>query len=347
MPLLYGLPVTLPCKLALAKLAETRKPLPLFTDFIFVETTMPEFDSPEIYRTVLETLQTGVYLVDKDLRILFWNDGAEKITGYLTQDVVGAFCRDQLIASDERSRSVLTDAAAGLTEVLREGKPSVMDVSLRHKAGYRIFVRLRAVPIRNAHGAIIGAAETIEEDLAASDWNRRQGKLADYGCLDPATGVLNQALALSHLREALATYAEHHLPCSVALIEIDRLDHLRATYGAAVIAGVLRVAAQTLENSLRPTDFLGRYGEHRFLAILTECGESEIERVCERLKKMIAASEVQWWGDRWSITSSIGGATARQSDTVESILERAEAAVGESLQTGGNKVSVSLETLPQ
>jgi diguanylate cyclase (GGDEF)-like protein/PAS domain S-box-containing protein len=308
---------------------------------------MPEFESPEIYRTVLETLQTGVYMVDKDLRILFWNDGAEKITGYLSQDVVGAFCRDQLIASDQHTRNVLSDAAASLSEVLREGKPSVMDVSLRHKAGHRIFVRLRAVPIRNSRGTIIGAAESIEEDLAASDWNRRQDKLADYGCLDPATGVLHQRFVLSHLREALATYAEHRLPFGAVLIEIDRLDHLRATYGAAVIAAVLRVAAQTLENSLRPTDFLGRYGDHRFLAVLTECGESEIERVCERLKKMVASSEVQWWGDQWSITSSIGGTTARQSDTIESILERLEAALGESLQTGGNKVSVSLDALPQ
>lgn len=308
---------------------------------------MPEFDNPEIFRTVLESLQTGVYLVDRDLRILFWNDGAEKITGYLSQDVVGAFCRGQLLASDERTRNVLSDAAAGLSEVLRDGKPSVMDVSLRHKLGHRIFVRLRAVPVRNSHGSIIGAAESIEEDIAASDWNRRQEKLAEYGCLDPTTGAMNQGLILSHLREAIATYAEHGVPFSVAMVEVDRLDHLRATYGAAVITAVMRVCAQTVENSLRPTDFFGRFGDHRFLAILTECGESEVENVGERLQRTIAGSEVQWWGDQWPITASVGGATVRQGDMVETILERVEAAVGESLQTGGNRVSVALATLPQ
>jgi PAS domain S-box-containing protein len=204
---------------------------------------MSDFDGPEIYRSVLESLQTGVYLVDCNRRILFWNDGAEKITGYLRQDVVGAFCRDQLISSDPRTKNVLADAAAALSEAMREGRPTVMDVSLRHKAGHRIFVRLRAVPIRNSRGVIIGAAETFEEDLSASDWNRRQSKLADYGCLDAPTGVLNEALTLSHLRESIATYAEHRVPFSVLLVEIDRIDRLRATYGAAVIAAVLRVAA--------------------------------------------------------------------------------------------------------
>lgn len=308
---------------------------------------MSEFDNPEIFRTVLESLQTGVYLVDRNLRILFWNDGAEKITGYMSQDVVGAFCRDQLLASHERTRNVLSDAAAGLSEVLRDGKPSVMDVSLRHKSGHRIFVRLRAVPVRNSHGSIIGAAESIEEDIAASDWNRRQEKLAGYGCLDPVSGAMNQGLVLSHLREAVAMYSEHGVPFSVAMVEVDRLDHLRATYGAAVLTAVMRVCAQTVENSLRPTDFFGRFGDHRFLAILTECGESEIENVGERLKRTIAGSEVQWWGDQWPITASVGGTTVRQGDTTDTIVERVEAALGESLQTGGNRVSVALATLPQ
>ena len=290
---------------------------------------MSDFDGPEIYRAVLDSLQTGVYLVDRDRRIVFWNDGAEKITGYLRHDVVGAFCRDQSITTDPNTRNVLADAAAALSEALRNGKPSMMDVSLRHKEGHRVFVRLRAVPIRNDVGSIIGAAETFEEVLSASDWNRRQSKLPGYGCLDAPTGVLNQALTLSHLRENIATFAEHRVPFSVAMIEIDRIDHLRVTYGAAVIAAVLRVAAQTLENSLRPTDFLGRFGEHRFLALLTECGESEIESVAERLKKMVGSSEIKWWGDEWSVTVSIGVTIVCPGDTVESVVDRAEAAVGE------------------
>jgi PleD family two-component response regulator len=62
---------------------------------------------------------------------------------------------------------------------------------------------------------------------------------------------------------------------------------------------------------------------------------------------MVGCSEVQWWGDQWSITASVGGTAVRPGDTMESILERAEAAVGESLQTGGNRVSVSLEAMSQ
>lgn len=52
---------------------------------------MSLFDDPEILRSVLEDLPTGVYLVGRDGKILFWNSRAERITGHLRQDVVGRF----------------------------------------------------------------------------------------------------------------------------------------------------------------------------------------------------------------------------------------------------------------
>jgi PAS domain S-box-containing protein len=65
---------------------------------------MPELSDPEIYQSVLENLETGVYIVDRNRRICFWNDGAEQITGYLRQDVVGHFLRDHLLITGGAAR---------------------------------------------------------------------------------------------------------------------------------------------------------------------------------------------------------------------------------------------------
>jgi diguanylate cyclase (GGDEF)-like protein/PAS domain S-box-containing protein len=302
---------------------------------------MLEFQSPDIFRTVIESLQTGVYFVDRDHKILFWNDGAEKITGYLRHEVVGCFCRDNLQAPEHTGKTILPDAADSLASVMREGKPAIAEISLRHKAGHRIFVRLRAVPIRNSHGAIIGAAESFDENLAASDWDRRQTKLAGYGCLDQTSGVLNKNVTLSRLRESLATFAEVPVPFSILAVEVDRMEKIQSSYGLAVVGPVLHVVAQTIENSLRPTDFLGRIADNRFLAILSECGADEIEKVAERLKKMVTTSEVRWWGDTWPVSASFGGATIHMGDTLESMIDRAESSLAESIAAGGNRVTVA------
>jgi PAS domain S-box-containing protein len=70
------------------------------------------FADLEIYRTVLESMQTRVYLVDCDQTIQFWNDGAEIITGHLRQNVVGHFCRDFFRRKRKRARTGFASWAA-------------------------------------------------------------------------------------------------------------------------------------------------------------------------------------------------------------------------------------------
>jgi PAS domain-containing protein len=48
-----------------------------------------EFEHEDIHRRILESLQTGVCLVDQKRKVRFWNEGAEKTTGHLRQDVLG------------------------------------------------------------------------------------------------------------------------------------------------------------------------------------------------------------------------------------------------------------------
>ena len=50
---------------------------------------MAEELDPSYYRAILESLPTGVYVVDPERRILFWNDGAEQITGYRRHEIIG------------------------------------------------------------------------------------------------------------------------------------------------------------------------------------------------------------------------------------------------------------------
>jgi GGDEF domain-containing protein len=135
---------------------------------------------------------------------------------------------------------------------------------LRHKAGHQVTLRVRSVPIRNRDGAITGAAESFDEDRRSEFSERRHHKLSDYGCLDEATGVLTRSYIETHLRESLTTFAEHCIPFSILCLEIDGIANFRATHGALAVATILRVAAQTIEASIRPTDFLGHCAENKF-----------------------------------------------------------------------------------
>ena len=62
---------------------------------------MLNLNKPRVFETALDSLDVRVYLVDCHRKIVYWNRGAERISGYLRPDVTGRFCRDDILVHSE------------------------------------------------------------------------------------------------------------------------------------------------------------------------------------------------------------------------------------------------------
>jgi PAS domain S-box-containing protein len=58
---------------------------------------MLEIPSPNISQAIVDRIETGVFAVDLNRKISYWNYGAETITGFLGQDVLGRPCSDSIL----------------------------------------------------------------------------------------------------------------------------------------------------------------------------------------------------------------------------------------------------------
>jgi len=289
---------------------------------------MVDLTDPRVFEAVVDSLEAGVYLVDRHRKIVYWNQGAERISGYLRQDVTGRFCRDNILVHSDEHEAVLCGAACPLADCMRDGQSREAWVYMRHRAGHRVPVHVRAVPLRDRTGAIVGAAEIFEEHALVPAEERESDPLSKWGCMDEGTELPNHGLMVSYLREQLDLFSEHGIPFGVVMIQPDRLQIFQAAHGQEAVRSILRVLAQTLKKTLRPTDFLGRWRGDQFLAILPSCSEGILKKVELRLKATVSGSGIEWWGDRRSVPVWIVGTTVTGDDTLDSILER----VDESLQ---------------
>jgi diguanylate cyclase (GGDEF)-like protein/PAS domain S-box-containing protein len=304
---------------------------------------MSGIDNPELLLAVLDSLTIGVSLVDCQGKIVLWNRRAERLTGYLRQDALGRSVREGFLGCMDMENNELSGEAAPALVALRDGKSVTLETSLRHRSGHRVPARLQVTVLRDDRGAIVGAVESFEETIAVSDWERRQSKLATYGCLDRASGVLNHAMMQSHLREILGTFSEHSVPFAILCVALDQLEVIKTRHGPGAVASLLRVVGQTLEHSLRPTDAIGRWQDNEFLAILQECSSAEAGKTAERLSRMVARAKIEWWGDPLLITLSIGGTEVRKGDSEEEMIRRAEAGMQECRTQGGGRVILERE----
>lgn len=295
---------------------------------------MLELQDAAVLRALLEGLQSALYVVDLDRRIVLWNAGAERITGYLRGEVVGRLCRDEVLVHRDENMQLLCGSHCPLGDTMRDGKVRETQVYLLHRRGHRVPVHVWAVPLRDARGFIIGAVESFEEVTAISASDALRHGVALHGCLDESTGMPDRSFTEWRLCDSLAAFAKNQVPFGILCISVQQLENFHISYGFEAEATVLRVVSRTLRNSLHDTDFLGRWDKNLFLAILTNRSRADVMDMGERLKKVVSACHVEWWGDRLQVNIALGSASVQPGDSMESILERAVEEMRRDLQLG-------------
>jgi diguanylate cyclase (GGDEF)-like protein/PAS domain S-box-containing protein len=307
---------------------------------------MSAFLDPDVYRSILESLPSGLCVVDMDKKILLWSNGAERITGHLRHEVIGRCYDGEAMLHCRQEHSDWCNEDSPLARTIKTSQPAEASGFLHHKAGHEIPIHARAVPVHNAHGSIIGAVETFEEQQT-TDSDHREEALNLPGCIDEAIHVPNHVMMQSHLREALGTFSEVQVPFGVLAFQLDGLENFRANFGSDAATSLLRVIARTLEGALWKTDFVGRWSEDQFLVILNGCREDSMHSVRERIRRLLLAGEgIEWWGEKRSLPILIGEATAQTGDSIESIMDRVQKSLASSAQlrtfaatTGGSPSS--------
>lgn len=121
-----------------------------------------EFNAPEL----LNLLADGVYITDTDRRIVYWNDAAQRITGWSAQEVVGKHCRDNILVHIDKDGHLLCGKEhCPLHRSIVTGEPSTEPLLIfaQHRRGTRIPVEVMVTPIRNHAGQIIGGVEMFRD----------------------------------------------------------------------------------------------------------------------------------------------------------------------------------------
>lgn len=284
---------------------------------------MSSFHDSDVCRSILESLPAGLCIVDMQKKIVFWSDGAERITGHLRHEVIGHSCVSEPLLHCDQPGCEFCKEDCPVARSIKTSHPAEAIGFLHHKAGYEIPVRIRAVPVRNQHGSIIGAAETFEELQPAAIPSPGDTRLTLPGCIDQVTHVASHAVMRSHLLHTLATFVEVQVPFGVLCLRLEGLPHFRASLGPEAASSLLRVVARSLESTLWTTDYVGRWSDDLFLVILNGCRAQTLPSVRERVRHLLAGDGIEWWGERRSLPISIGEASAQPDDTVETLLERA------------------------
>ncbi len=111
------------------------------------------------HQAMLDLLDDGVYYVDRRRRILVWNRGAERITGFAASDVVGKRCLDRILNHEDENGIPLCYGQCPLVKTMADGQTREATVNLHDRERRLLAVSVRLASVRDDGGAVIGGVE--------------------------------------------------------------------------------------------------------------------------------------------------------------------------------------------
>ena len=220
------------------------------------------------FRHVLDAITDGVYVTGPDRTIVYWSAGAERITGYSAEEVVGRRCDEDLLGHTDLEGVRICQAGCPLQDCLDTGSEhTISEIFLRRKDGERL-----AVYVKTALFEIEGERYGVEifgelESVAGKDLADRMQELSDSAISDPLTGLFNRRYLDAALGQQYAMFKRLGRRYGVIQIDIDDVKAINDGLGHLTGDDAIRFVAGVVSDNVREMDVAARYGGDEFVVI--------------------------------------------------------------------------------
>lgn len=219
------------------------------------------------------------------------------------------------------------------------GDTKLADLEMIH-----FILRITALDMSLATESYCNASVMTLQDSLESQRGESE-RLRKLATTDWLTDLHNHSHTRQCLGDALGHAQAEGLPLCVIMADLDHFKKINDSHSHLVGDRVLRITAARMLSGARANDHVGRYGGEEFLFILKNTAIDEAGEVAERVRTRVNNDLVQCGDASITVTLSLGVAQARDDDTVDDVIERADAALYVAKAAGRDCIRSSYELL--
>jgi diguanylate cyclase (GGDEF)-like protein/PAS domain S-box-containing protein len=246
-------------------------------------------------KSLIETAQAIILVLNPDGTIRTFNKYLEKITGYSLNEVKGKNWFQTFLLADDW-KNVLETFKKAISDIQTAGNIN----PILTKDGKKRYISWYDKTLKQKDGQVIGLLCTGQD---VTEQLNLQQKLQHLAAHDPLTGLYNRIMLEQKLTNDISRSVRYDHKLSILLLDIDHFKLVNDQYGHLEGDNVLCCIAATINDSIRNIDYAARYGGEEFVVVLPETGLNEAKELAERLRKKIIGAET---GKHIHVTASIG-----------------------------------------
>jgi diguanylate cyclase (GGDEF)-like protein/PAS domain S-box-containing protein len=285
--------------------------------------------------SILQNINDGVIVVDRDGHVLDINPAARTILGLgprMQPDLAWAqmFCCINEFGENYRNSADLPLVRA------RNGEKFANQVAVYRVPGQPdTILSINGQGLYDGHRELVGGVITFRD---ITDIARKTSELQKLARYDELTGLPNRSLFIEQLARAMGRSQRKGSPLAVLFIDLDRFKSVNDTLGHDMGDELLRRVAGRLRKHLRIGDISGRWGGDQFIVCLEDFGESRNAAAAAQKLLLVLSEKFDIGGSEVYATPSIGIAIHPDSgDAPDRLIRAADLAMHEAKKRGGGR----------
>jgi diguanylate cyclase (GGDEF)-like protein/PAS domain S-box-containing protein len=279
------------------------------------------------YRLLVETLQGGIWVIDKDAKTTYVNPCMAEMLGYTVDEMIG---KDLYSFMDD----IGVEVCKRNMERREQGVKALHDFEFLRKDGRRLYANFETSQITNEQGNHIGTIAGVMDITARRRTEEIIIKMAYH---DALTGLPNRMLFKDRLTMAMSYATRNKKEVAVMMLDLDKFKEVNDTLGHSMGDLLLKSVSERLLQLLRMNDTVARIGGDEFMIVLPEISSSQDAGIIAQ--KMIHSFETPFMFDdhELRITTSIGIALyPADGKDVETLIKHADMAMYSAKAMGRN-----------
>jgi|GEM_PF-649761 diguanylate cyclase (GGDEF)-like protein/PAS domain S-box-containing protein len=297
--------------------------------YLFLSSMQTVLEQKQRLALITSNIADGIYVMDGQGRIIFANKRATEILGFAPDELNGQIAHDLFHRHVGGNQTVLEECP--IYRVIRTRGRYEGEEQFIRKNGDFLMVEVASQPMLK-RGRVVGSV-TVFRDITERKQLEEQLRLLSI--TDPLTGVYNRRFLQETLLKELYRAERHGEPFSLIMLDIDHFKQVNDRYGHDVGDLVLQHLVKLIQKRIRSSDCLARWGGEEFIVLLPHTGLLAATSLAEALLEDLRVSELKGVG---YVTTSSGVAVYRPGDTVEQLVQRADALMYAAKQAGRNCV---------
>jgi len=270
-----------------------------------------------------ENSDAGIFILDKDLKIVIVNKKATEILGYSDKELIGHHDHDVFLKDYIR---------CPICENIKKNYKFEGEITFRKKNGDLIFVNVFT-------SNVVENNKIIDTIITFYDITTRkilENRLYLSSITDTLTEIYNRRFIDEELVSSKERADKYGEIFSVIILDIDNFKQINDKYGHLIGDEVLKFIAKYLKGSVRITDIIGRWGGDEFILIIKNVILKESLIIADNLIKNLKTLKVG--GVSVDIKVSIGVSMYKIKEDIKDLIKRVDSALYKAKAKGKNRV---------